>query len=254
MVVIGGACCDDLEKLVHRSNYAKDLGQFEELHALRCFVFLLCIRVCCVYLHAHYNPSISRSHLLFSATGLSSATNKRLSQSLLEDVVGSTLTTSIQHEQNRLLEIAKYKRLAKEYKERLVQEKAAIRRQEAEDNAHMERRIQKAMARGREKEIQKLLEAKRKREMERARALATLKRKQERAEQEGNLMKLLRRGNGVSKIKKGKGIKGLSRHWKSLSNSEKQLFGHLGSSQHLGLSPARKKKRQSEGKRESNDL
>ena len=218
-----------------------------------CF-FLLCIRVCCVYLHAHYNPSISRSHLLFSTTGLSSATNKRLSQSLLEDVVGSTLTTSIQHEQNRLLEIAKYKRLAKEYKERLVQEKAAIRRQEAEDNAHMERRIQKAMARGREKEIQKLLEAKRKREMERARALATLKRKQERAEQEGNLMKLLRRGNGVSKIKKGKGIKGLSRHWKSLSNSEKQLFGHLGSSQHLGLSPARKKKRQSEGKRESNDL
>ena len=102
----------------------------------------------------------------------------------------------------------------------MIKEKEAIRRQEAEDNAHMEMRIQKAMARGREKEIQKLLEAKRKREMERARALATLKRKQERAEQEGNLMKLLRRGNGVSKIKKGKGVKGLSRHWKSLSNSE----------------------------------
>ena len=223
------------------------------MHCDVLFVFVVysCV-VCC--LHSQYDPSISRSHLLFSTTGLSSATNKRLSQSLLEDVVGSTLTTSIQHEQNRLLEIAKYKRLAKEYKERLIKEKEAIRRQEAEDNAHMERRIQKAMARGREKEIQKLLEAKRKREMERARALATLKRKQERAEQEGNLMKLLRRGNGVSKIKKGKGIKGLSRHWKSLSNSEKQLFGHLGSSQHLGLSPARKKKRQSEGKRESNDL
>ena len=196
--------------------------------------------VCC--LHSQYDPSISRLRLFFDQ-GLSSATNKRLSQSLLEDVVGSTLTTSIQHEQNRLLEIAKYKRLAKEYKERLVKEKEAMRRQEAQDNAHMEMRIQKAMARGREKEIQKLLDYKRKREMERARALATLKRKQERAEQEGNLMKLLRRRNGASKIKKGKGIKGLSRHWKSLSTSEKQLFGHLGSSQHLGLSPARKKKK-----------
>ena len=218
-----------------------------------CF-FLVCIRVWYVAYIPNTIPPFLDCTSFFSTTGLSSATNKRLSQSLLEDVVGSTLTTSIQHEQNRLLEIAKYKRLAKEYKERLIKEKAAIRRQEAEDNAHMERRIQKAMARGREKEIQKLLEAKRKREMERARAWATLKRKQERAEQEGNLMKLLRRGNGVSKIKKGKGIKGLSRHWKSLSNSEKQLFGHLGSSQHLGLSPARKKKRQSEGKRESNDL
>ena len=196
--------------------------------------------VCC--LHSQYDPSISRLRLFFDQ-GLSSATNKRLSQSLLENVVGSTLTTSIQHEQNRLLEIAKYKRLAKEYKERLVKEKEAMRRQEAQDNAHMEMRIQKAMARGREKEIQKLLDYKRKREMERARALATLKRKQERAEQEGNLMKLLRRRNGASKIKKGTGIKGLSRHWKSLSTSEKQLFGHLGSSQHLGLSPARKKKK-----------
>ena len=66
--------------------------------------------------------------------------------------------------------------------------------------------------------------------------------KQKRAQQEDNLLAMLRKG-GASKIKLGKGIQGLSRHWKKMNKQDRNLFSSIGgASEKLGLSPLRIRK------------
>jgi hypothetical protein len=107
------------------------------------------------------------------------------------------------------------------------------------------------MERGREKELAKLEAYKRKREEERAKAKERLRKKAERAEKEENLLQLLRRSAG-SKIDLGRGVTGLSRHWKKMSATDRTKF-HGMTSEKLGLSPVRKKKISEENKSGADD-
>lgn len=173
--------------------------------------------------------------------GLTSAKNKILFQQVRNELISSSMSVSILNEKDRLLEIAKYKRMAKEYKIKLEKEKEEMRLRNIKDENIMQERIKRAMERGREKELLKLKLLEEKRKMDRSKAENAFKRKQELASQEGNLMKLLRKG-ARSKIRLGKGIKGLSRQWKKLSKDDKKLFENLGVTKNLGLSPARQKR------------
>ena len=176
----------------------------------------------------------------FVEEGLQSAIGKQVlgleSRSLVNKVVEKSMST----EDARQKQIAKYQRMAREYKEKLVHDKKKAEEDAKKEEAAMNARIQRAMERGRAKELAKLKAYKRKREEERAKAKEKLQKKAEQAEKEGNLLALLRR-SASSKIKLGRGVTGLSRHWKKMSATDRTKF-HGMTSAKLGLSPVRRKK------------
>ena len=157
-------------------------------------------------------------------------------------MIDTIMNKSMHSEDVRLKEIAKYKQMAIDYKLQIEKEmkEAAILKKKEDDQ--MNARIQLAMERGREKEILKLKAYQEKRMEDRKRAAEKLLLKQKRAQQEDNLLAMLRKG-GASKIKLGKGIQGLSRHWKKMNKQDRNLFSSIGgASEKLGLSPLRIRK------------
>jgi len=178
--------------------------------------------------------------LTYIDEGMSSVIESRLRTKVSTGLVKDILQTSVSSEDTRLKEIAKYKRMAVEYKERLEKERMAAFLQEKKENELMKRRMERALERGKEKELLKLQAYQKKREFDRARAHASLRRKAERAANEGNLLAMLRKG-ASSKIKLGNGVKGLSRHWKKMNKKDRKRFYGI-ASEKLGLSPVRKNK------------